>query len=164
VAGRLRAGGIAVLVLLVVVGGLGPAVRALRRRRRYAGARDDADRVQVVWAELEDALSRAGLAPTPADTPRELAARAVRSGAVPVGLLEPMARDVTTAQWDPDGVGPDVVTEVQRILAEVEAELTAPLSRRDRFLLFIDPRTHRRPAPSSRQAVDAALRARRERL
>ena len=157
--GRLLAGGLVVVVAAALVAGIGPATREVRRRRRHGGLTTDAERVQALWADVEDALSRSGVRPHASDTPRELASRAVRSRLVPAGLVEPLADDVTAARWDPAGVDPGAVAQAEAVLAAVEAELRAPLSWSQRAWRWLDPRTHRGREPSDRRAVLERARA-----
>ncbi len=131
---------LALVVLVIDVGGLA-AVRALRRRRR----RDDhtvVGRVRAAWADAVDALTRAGVAPLPAETDREFAARAAPDLGPDGGALTGLAGLATTATWARAGAPSDPrwAAEATDLARRVTARARAGTDRRQRIRALVDPR------------------------
>lgn len=93
----------AALYVLVVAAGLG--VRRLRWRARARRGPDE--RARVAWLEANDALAVTGLAPEPAETPLEFAARVGARVDVGREAHRALALVTTAADYAEGGVGDD---------------------------------------------------------
>lgn len=102
------------------LGGVALAAWWLRRRRAGALAPDPIDRS---WQQVVEQLVRAGLAaPTPAETPVEVAARA--AGTLPEATavrVAELADAITAARYAPDGQQQEAAERVAEIADEVLA-------------------------------------------
>ena len=133
--------GAALLVLLPVLwAGLVLLGHLVRRRRRWAAASDPTARVEVAWAEVGEALTRAGAPAKAAETPAEYAERAAEATGVDPRLLGGLAAATAAAAWSPTGPDEDTADAAVEAAAALEEELDARLTKGDRVRRAFDPR------------------------
>jgi transglutaminase-like putative cysteine protease len=128
-------GGIGLLVL-VVLALIPAAVRAGRRRRRYAAARrGDAD---ALWVELSDTAQDLGYVWSPARSPRQVAEWLSRDAAGAAGSLDALAVAVEHRRYASDQRREDTAG-LTRGLQEITGELRARRSTRARVRAVLWP-------------------------
>ena len=115
-------------------------LRRSRRLRRRSAAVSTSDRVLVAWAEVSEALARAGLPPRPAETPLEFARRASGATELDARVLHAVAGVATAAGYGPSEIGGHVAEQATRAADDLERRISGTLDRRTRWLAAVDPR------------------------
>ncbi len=125
-------------VLVAVLAATAAAVRVGRRTGRIRRLRNDprAGRVAAAWSEAVRWAEVAGVAPAPAETPREFARRA--ASAVPVEGWEELAELETRRRFGtrvPDDAGSD---RAEAVAAQVRGTVAEGLSARQKVAALLD--------------------------
>jgi transglutaminase-like putative cysteine protease len=140
-ASGLQTAAVGVVLLLIVLGALlAPAfVRALRRRRRWAGITGGASAGDA-WAEVVDSATDLGFDVRNGDTERDLAGRLRSSAGLDADAASALARVLTAREREhyagdaePTGDAVGLRTDVETVAAALA--VSVPLSRRLRAVL-----------------------------
>ncbi len=122
-----------------------PLIMASRRRRRYSGAADAAQRVLVAWNDTNEALRFAGAPIRAADTPRERVSSATNVlGDGGVATLTRLAGNVDLAAYAPPRLTEEDALSARGDAEEVRRVAFGTASRRQRFLFAVNPRRLKR--------------------
>jgi transglutaminase-like putative cysteine protease len=112
----------------------------LRRWRRRRSAETTSGRVLVAWEEVVEALTAAGVARRPTETPLEYAERAAGAAGIDPVLLRSLAQRATEAGWAAEAVDEEVAAEAVAAAATLERGVRATRTRGDRLRTALDPR------------------------
>ena len=96
--------------------------------------------MEAAWANLGDSLGAAGARPAPAETPHEYVRRAAPQLSLDRVAMRSMADLVDVARYSGSDLDAVVAAEADRLVAALEAELSARATTTERFLREIDPR------------------------
>lgn len=138
---------VGLLLAPLVLAGLGAAVVQARRQQRHRRATTPAGNVQAGWGDVLEAAASLGYWPRHVETPHEYARRLASHlpGSTGTALVR-LADRVTTADWAPDQVDTPTA-ELARDDADAAIEqICGQLSRSERLLAAIDPRSSVRRA------------------
>ncbi|MGI8759062.1 MAG: DUF3488 and transglutaminase-like domain-containing protein [Acidimicrobiales bacterium] len=111
-----------------------------RRARRRSASTSGAERVLVSWAEVEEALARAGAPPQHWETPIEYARRAAAATGVDHRLLSALAGVTTAAGYGPGAIDEAVAEQAAEAAGDLERHLHDGLDNKARLLHALDPR------------------------
>jgi hypothetical protein len=156
------------IALLTVVALLAPTVAArTTRRARWRGVTDPASAVAAAWADVLDAATDVDLAPSPVETPRDLAARLPKRGGLSRergGHLVELAGWVEQLRYRGRADELPSAGELRFRAEAVRAELVGSLSARDRRLATWWPASGRAAVVRGWNAVTEGLASTSQRL
>lgn len=107
-----------------------PSAAWLRRRIALRRARDDAERIEVLWESLLDRLSDLGAEPGAGETPRQAAATLSDRALLDAPSKESLGQVVATLERARYAPPNDTVTDVQHVAAATKSVAQRAISRR----------------------------------